>query len=509
LPEERHCFMIKQLLETKSVDGGSLPGQTIYASVANRIAAMIDGGTLRQGERVPSVRKMSRQMGVAIGTVLHAYRILEDRGRIAARPQSGFYVCPTRPPLPEPRTSLPRRRAERPTVGDLVMRMGEAISAPDVVPLGHAVPSPDCLPTKQLNRISAAIARTSSRGFNTYDVPPGCRELRVQVAKHYLDAGCALAPDDLITTSGCQEALCLCLRAAVCPGGVVAVESPAFYGILQAIQMLGMRALELPTDPRDGVELHALERAIRHQNVSACLFVTNCHNPLGFTMPEQKKRQLVRLLSKYEIPLIEDDTYGDLAYGPDRPKVCKAFDEAGLVLLCSSFSKTLAPGARVGWCAPGRYLEEVKVLKFCNTLATATLPQLMIAEYMAGGGYAHQLRRMRRIYSERVQLVAGSVQRHFPDGTRASRPAGGHVLWIELPNGSDSMQMFERAAAMKISIAPGPLFSTSGGYLNCMRLNCSCPCDAKLEQTIRLLGQLACEPPHHRGLSSPTPVQPH
>lgn len=467
------------------------PDGKLYQAVADRITAMIDAGTLGQGKRVPSVRKLSRQMGIAAGTVLRAYRLLEDRGRIAARPQSGFYVCVTRQPLPEPRVSVPSRRPERPTVGDFVARMSEMVNVPDVMPLGQAIPSPGCLPTKQLNRISAAIARTSSRGFNSYDVPPGCRELRVQVAKRYMDAGCALSPDELVTTSGCQEALGLCLRAAVPPGGVVAVESPTYYGILQAIQMLGMRALELPTDPREGVDLEALNRAARTQGLAACLFVTNCHNPLGFTMPDARKRRLVKLLALHDIPLIEDDTYGDLSFNDCRPTVCKAFDHDGRVLLCSSVSKTLAPGARVGWCAPGRYLDRVKQLKFCNTLATATLPQLTIAEYLANGGYAHQLRRMRRLYAEQIQLITASVQRNFPPGTRASRPVGGHVLWLELAKGFNSMEMFERAAALKISIAPGPLFSTAGGYANFIRLNCACPCDAKLEQAIRILGRLA------------------
>lgn len=467
------------------------PDRKLYHAVADRIAAMIDAGTLRQGNRVPSVRKMSQQMGIAAGTVLHAYRLLEDRGRIEARPQSGFYVRSTRPPLPEPRGSVPPRRPERPTIADFVARMTEMVNAPEVMPLGQAVPSPACLPTKQLNRIAAAIARTSGRGFNFYDVPPGCRELRVQVAKHYLEAGCTLSPDDLVTTSGCQEALGLCLRAAVRPGGVVAVESPTYYGILQAIQMLGMRALELPTDPREGVDLEALDRAARTQGLAACLFVTNCHNPLGFTMPDEKKRRLVKLLARYDLPLIEDDTYGDLSFDGGRPAVCKAFDHHGRVMLCSSVSKTLAPGARVGWCAPGRYLEQVKQLKFCNTLATATLPQLAIAEYLAHGGYGRQLRKMRRLYAEQIELITGSVQRNFPPGTRASRPAGGHVLWLELAKGFNSMEMFERAAALKISIAPGPLFSTSGGYSNFIRLNCACPCDAKLEQAIRILGGLA------------------
>lgn len=480
------------LVAPKSLKSSEL-AENRYVEVADRIAALIDNGTLAVGDRVPSVRKLSLQFGVAVGTVLHAYRVLEDRGRIRARPQSGFYVCQPVTSLPEPAPSSPTAKPGRPTVGDLVMRMGELAADEGVVQLGHAIPHPSFLPTAQLNRLSASVSRRNPRGLNYYDAPPGCRELRVQVAKHYIEAGCNLSPDDLVTTSGCTEALGLCLRAIAKPGDVIAVDSPAFYGILQSIEMLGLRALEIPTSPRTGVDLEALKKALRKKKIAGCLFVTNCQNPLGFVMSDERKRALVKLLAEHDVPLIEDDTYGDLAYGDQRPSVCKAFDRDGRVMLCSSLSKTVAPGARVGWCAPGRYLHLVKRLKFCNTLATATLPQMALAEYLAAGGYAHHLRKIRRTYADAVDQIAGAVQRHFPAGTCATRPTGGHVLWIELPKGTDAMALFELAAAERISIAPGPLFSPSGDYRNCIRLNCSVPTDATLERAIATLGRLVHE----------------
>lgn len=462
-----------------------------YEHVAERIASLIDAGTLRVGDRIPSVRAMSQQLGVAIGTVLHAYRLLEDRGRIEARPQSGYYVRAALPPLPEPRVSSPPAQPQRPTIGRLVVRMSMLSTDPEMVPLGGAIPTADCLPTRQLNRLSAAIARRSKRGLNTYDLPPGCRELRVQVARHYMDAGCAMSPDDVLTTCGCQEALGLCLRAVAGPGDVIAVESPVFYGHLQTIEMLGMKALEIPTDPREGVRLDALEQAIKQKKVAACAFVPNCHNPLGFTMPTERKQALVELLSKHKLPLIEDDIYGDLSFDAHRPTVCKAFDRDGTVMLCSSFSKTLAPGARVGWCAPGIHMEKVQQLKLCTTLATPTLPQLAIAEYLAVGGYAHHLRKMRKLYQDQVAVFSHLIERHFPKGTRLSRPAGGYVLWVELPPAVDSVELFERAVTMKINVAPGPLFSATGKYRNCLRISCAAPRSPRLDWAIQTLGRLA------------------
>ena len=461
--------------------------------IARKLSEMIDAGVLRSSDRVPSVRQTAKQSKVAIGTVLHAYRLLERSGRIAARPQSGYFVRDVARTLPEPQPSVPPSKPGRPSMGQLSVRMGEIVGVPGVVPLGRAVPSPEVLPTQQLNRIAAAIGRKTGRGFDAYDIPPGCLELRIQIARHYLEAGCVMSPDDIITTCGCQEALALCLRAVARPGGIVAIDSPAYYGHLQTIEMLGMKALELPTDPRIGVDLDALRRTLANKKIVAVLLVTNVHNPLGFVMADDRKRQLADLIAEFDVPLIEDDTYGDLTFAPERPGVCKSHDTAGRVMLCGSFSKTLAPGARVGWCAPGRYAEAVKRLKFCSTVATSTLPQLAIADFLAGGGYKRHLRKMRATYEHRVRFVADAVQRYFPAGTRASRPVGGHVLWVELPAETDAVRLFEAAAAEKISIAPGPLFSASGGFRNCLRLNCSYPTDGRLEQAIVTLGRLAGE----------------
>ncbi|MGC4031323.1 MAG: PLP-dependent aminotransferase family protein [Tepidisphaeraceae bacterium] len=465
-----------------------------HAAIARHLAAMIDAGTLRPGDKVPSVRQTAKLHGVAVGTVLHAFRVLEADGRIVARPQSGYYVRAVAKPLPEPKGSTPSRRAERPTVAQMVIRMSE-LSVPDVVPLGMASPSPDCLPTKHLSRISAAIGRKTGRGYDSYDEPPGCRELRVQIARQYMDVGCGIGPDDILTTCGCQEALALCLRAVGKPGGVVAIDSPAYFGHLQTIELLGMKAVELPTDPRTGVDLAALGKLLAtNKKVTACLVGTNVHNPLGFVMPDENKRKLVELLAEYDVPFIEDDAYGDLAFGDTRPGVCKSYDTAGRVLLCSSFSKTLSPGARVGWCAPGRYMEQIKRLKFCSTVATPSLPQLAIADFLAGGHYTRHLRKLRATYETRVRTMGDLICRHFPAGTRATRPVGGHVLWVELPGHVDSVKLFEAAGAEKISIAPGPMFSSGNGYRNCVRINCSAPIDARVEAAIATLARLMSGP---------------
>lgn len=464
----------------------------LYEQVVDRIATLIDRGTLRPGERIPSVRKLSSQLGLSISTVLQAYFLLEDRGLVEARPQSGFYVkLRLRDLPPEPKPSHPSLSATKVGVAELVAKVFEAARNPDFVPLATAVPSPDLLPTNQLNRIMAWVARHRGEQGMNYDFPPGNEALRRQVARRSLDWGCSLSSDDIVTTCGAMEAVNLCLRAVAKPGDTIAIESPTFYGILQAIESLGMKALEIPTHPRDGISLEALECAIKRNKVRACLLVPNFNNPLGGCMSDRSKKQLVELLARREMPLIEDDIYGDIYFGTVRPKVAKAFDKDGMVLLCSSFSKTIAPGYRVGWAAPGRFKLQVGHLKSMNTLATATLPQIAVARFLESGGYDRHLRKLRKTLATQVQRVTLAISQCFPRGTRVTRPAGGFVLWVELPKSLDSLELYRKALREKISIAPGPIFSAKQKYQNFIRLSCGQPWSERLEQALMTLGRLA------------------
>jgi DNA-binding transcriptional MocR family regulator len=343
-------------------------GGYLYEEVVNKIAGMIGQGVLRPGERIPSIRKVSSQLDVSISTVLQAYLRLESRGLIEARPQSGFYVKFRAERLPpEPKASTPSTTATAVGVGELVSKVLEAARDPEIVPLGAATPSSELLPVRQLNRMMASIGRRRGAIAINYDLPPGNEALRRQIARRSLDWGCHLSLEDIVTTCGGMEALNLCLRAVAKPGDTIVIESPTYYGVLQVIESLGMKALEIATHPREGVDLAALEYAIKRNKVTACIMISNFNNPLGSCMPDKNKKALVGMLARRRIPLIEDDIYGDLYFGSSRPKTAKAFDREGLVLLCSSFSKNLAPGYRVGWTAPGRFKTHVERLKFMNT----------------------------------------------------------------------------------------------------------------------------------------------
>lgn len=463
----------------------------LYHRISDRLGALIEQGVLRPGDRIPSVRQVSRQNKVSITTAVQALMHLENRGLVEARPQSGFYVTPRKiSAIPEPAVSTPALIRKSDNQNDVLEKIFEAVRHPGVIPLGAAIPHPDFLPMEKLARTAAFISRTMGRASLLYDMPPGSIELRRMIARHSLEAGCRIDPDHLITTNGCSEAINLALRAVAKPGDAIAIESPTYYGIVHGIMSMGLRAVEIATAPESGMDLGALEAVLRKTKIAAVLLISNFNNPLGSCMPETKKKQLLELLRKREIPLIEDDLYGDLHFDAERPRPIRAFDNDEQVILCSSFSKTLAPGYRVGWINTGRYNQKIKNLKFMSSVATASLPQLTLAEFLKNGGYAHHLRRIRRLFEQQVAIMSRAVAASFPQGIRMTRPRGGFVLWIEMPKNADAMKLHGEALRENISIAPGPMFSAQGGFKNFIRLNCGNPWSPEIERGVAVLGHL-------------------
>lgn len=465
----------------------------LYERVAAELTDLIELGTFRAGDKVPSIRQLSRQFNVSINTVMQAYALLEDRRMIEARPQSGYYVRVRAPEINEP--VVPKRPLITPatvTISDLCQQVIRNMMNHDLLPLGSVIPNPANLPVDKLNRMMASELRRFREQSISYLTPPGYRRLRVQVAQRLLTAGIGTRPDDVLITSGCVEAVLLALRATCRAGDTVAVESPFYFNFLQLIAELGLKALEIPSTPREGISIEALRYAIEHSSISACLVIPNFGNPLGSLIPDERKKELVELLARHEIPLIEDDIYGDIFFGNERPLAAKSFDRKGLVIYCSSFSKTLAPGYRVGWAVGGRFQPEMERLKMMVNLATSSPPQLALAEFMASGGYDHHLRSLRRIQARNISLMADAVARDFPSGTRMTRPMGGFILWVEMPEGTDALELYQRAMEQQISTAPGPLFSLSGKYRNFIRLSAAY-WDDKIAQGIKTLGQLARE----------------
>ena len=464
--------------------------KTLYEQVADRIQVLIRDGTLVPGDRLPSVRKLKQQLSVSMSTVLEAYRLLEDRGMIAARPQSGYYVKTTALALPnEPSQSAPPSQACSVDLSP-VMRLLKLWHSPDMIKLGAAVPDVSNFPVNTLNRLMGQVLRADPLAVHSYDTVPGCEALRREVAKRMLDAGCSISPDDVVITAGTTEAYYLGLQATTKRGDTIAIESPTYYAILEALNSLGLKALELPTHPREGISLAALQAALHDGAVSACILVSNFSNPIGSCLSDRKKKAIVDLLNQYDVPLIEDDIYGDLNFEGDRPKAIKAFDTEGRVIYCSSISKTLSPGLRVGWCIGGRYQRKIEQMKVVVSHMTAIAPQLAVAAFFANGGYDRHLRNLRRIYQDQTNRMLQAILDYFPPETRVTHPTGGHILWVEIDGEFDALALLEEALQRRVSIAPGPMFSASNGFRNCFRLNTGIPWSDDIDQAMKMLGHL-------------------
>jgi DNA-binding transcriptional MocR family regulator len=463
-----------------------------YEALVVDIAESIQTGVLLPGDRLPSVRQTCSRRGVSPSTVFQAYYQLEARGLIRARERSGYYVATgvrQRPPEPD-LSSQPGDNSVSLDVSELVFEILESTMVRDVVPLGSAFPSPLLFPLQRLGQAMASSVQKLEPWSAVDHLSPGSARLRRQIALRYLADGMHLHTDDIIVTNGAIEALNLCLTVVARPGDAVLIESPTFYAALQALERIGLEAIEVPTHPREGVELEALERAITRHRPKACWLMTNFQNPLGSLMPEAKKRALVELLARHEVPLIEDDVYGELYFGDKRPPPAKAFDKHGLVMHCSSFSKCLAPGYRIGWAIAGRFTQAVARMKLTSTLGTSAPAQAALATYLERGGFDKHLRKLRHALASQQAALAQAVGHHFPPGTRATRPAGGYFLWIELPDRVDALHLHGLALSQGISVAPGPIFSAQRRFTNCVRLNYGHAWDARSEQAVATLGRL-------------------
>ncbi|HEX6916358.1 MAG TPA: PLP-dependent aminotransferase family protein [Chitinophagaceae bacterium] len=473
--------------------GKILAGKTDhkYLQVAEGIEKMIHDDILRIGDKLPSVRVLSDEYGISMGTAFQAYYHLEGKGLIEARPKSGYYVRFNRRRFPEvPKTVEPVITAQNVSVKEMIAAVYKNITAKDVINFSVASPAIELLPAAKLNKSIVHALRSSKNHCLDYEDVQGNLELRKQVARLSFNWGGHVDADEVMITAGCMEAIVLCLKAVTKAGDTVAIESPTYFGIFHIMDSLGLKVIEIPTDPATGVNLEQLEKAIRKFNIRACVFVPNFNNPLGSCMPDEQKKKLVEIITRYKVPLIEDDIYGELYFGRHRPKTCKSFDTEGWVLQCTSISKSLAPGYRIGWCLPGRFTDEVKRLKLIHNISTNTLVQVAVAHFLSIGRYEYHLKHLRKaLHMQCLRYVQG-IREHFPEHVRVSRPSGGFVLWLELDEKVNTYKLYQEAMKHNISISPGQIFSVQGNYGNCMRIGYGRKYDAEVEYCLKVLGEL-------------------
>lgn len=463
----------------------------LYLEVSDRIETLIEKRALKVGDKLLSVRALSKEQGISLSTAFQAYYHLESKGLIEARPQSGYYVRYS----PQHMLSIPMvgKAADEVvpvSIDDMISSVYKDLRSDRLLNFALGSPSHELLPAAKLNKSVVQALRSSTDSCLQYEHVQGNVELRKQIAIQSFNWGGAISEDDVVITAGCMEALSLSLKAITKPGDAVAIESPTYFAIFQVMESLGLKVVEIPTDPATGVDIDGLENAITKFDIRACLFVCNFNNPLGSCMPEEKKKRLVNLISKHDIPLIEDDIYGELYFGKTRPHTCKTYDRKGLVIQCGSFSKSLAPGYRIGWTIPGKFKERVIRVKRMNNVSTNTLAQSAIAHFLANGRYELHLRHLRKALHTNCMRYTQAITNYFPEETRITRPQGGFALWLEFNKKFDGYKIHKQALKLNIGIAPGQIFSSKGQFSNCFRISFGLPYGDKVDNGLRQLGDL-------------------
>lgn len=467
------------------------PKNFLYLQLADELERKIQAGDFAIGSKLPSVRMLHRKLGLSITTVYEAFIELERRNYVEALPRSGFYVRKTlHHSLKAPKIKKHSFEPYEVEVDELVESIFMAMDDHSIIQFGGAAPATELLPLKRLSRAICTVPNTAISAALEYGLPQGCTELRSEIAKRIFGHARNITSDQIVITNGCQEALSLCLRAVTKPGDVVVIESPTFPGMFALLEDLKLKALEIPTHPDTGIDIESLEKALEEHVVKAGIFIPNIHNPLGYIMPESNKKRLVQMFNEKNIPLIEDGVYHDLYSGSETLSTLKTYDKKDLVMFCSSFSKTIAPGLRIGWTIPGKFIRTIIRFKLNSSITCSSFNQLVILECLKTGFYDRHLRKMRNSLKIQMAQMTEAIARYFPEDTKITKPKGGLLLWIELYESIDSFKVFSEALKQGVSILPGLLFSNSNRFKNCIRINCGHPWRDKLEHGIATLGKI-------------------
>lgn len=463
--------------------------EVLYQKIANTIQEQIFSETLKIGDKLPSIRAFQKLHNVSMNTIKQAFLELESKSLIESRPKSGFYVSKTsNRKLLIPSMNKLKLSEQKTTSEDLITKVFDSLSDKGITRFSIGVPDPGLLPIAKLNKGLAKVVRNLAESGTSYEPVQGSANLRRNLAKWAIVLEGKLTEDDFVTTSGAMNAIFNCLMAVTKRGDTIAIESPVYFGIIQIAQNMGLNIIELPTHPTTGVDLEALKKVIH--KVDVCCFMSNFSNPLGSLMPDENKQELVKMLTHHNIPLIEDDLYGNLFFGTVRPKPCKYYDEAGIVMWIGSVSKTLAPGYRVGWVAPGKFKDKIIRQKMAQTVCMPSLYQEVIADFLEHGRYDHHLRNLRSTLYTNSLHFQRTIEDNFPENTKISQPQGGSFLWLELDKSIDTAVLYDTAIQQKIGFAPGRIFTQHDQYHNCMRLNFGLEWKEKVEFDLKRLGQL-------------------
>ncbi len=459
-----------------------------YRNIADKLEQQINDGTWEQGNKLPSIRNLSRELKVSIGTIQQAYALLEDKEIISSRNRSGYYINSRNAIQIDPPEKISfNSKPKEINIMETSISIMKSTEENTLYPMGSAVPNIDAKAIKQIHN---SIKKFALYTPNCYEGPQGYLPLRKQIAKRSIKTGKTYNENEIIITSGCQEALTIALQVTTEQGDLVAVESPCYYGILQTLEILGRKVLEIPVSPTEGMDLNHFEYLLKQHPVKAVIINPAYSNPTGYTYTDSQKKHLSDLSTKYQLPLIEDDIFAELGINYCRPRTIHSFDKNGYTILCSSFSKTLSQDLRIGWMVAGRYFKKARAYKYASTLGTSSLQQFALADFLSTQNFERHLRHISLEYKKRQTYFLKLIQNHFPEGTKASHPQGGFLCWLKLGDHVNSMKLYNSAMELGIGITPGELFSPSNRYKNYIRLNYGYIKIEKMDEILHLLSTL-------------------
>jgi len=344
---------------------------------------------------------------------------------------------------------------------------------PGVINLAAGIPSPDFLPLEALKATLDQEMASQARAMFSYHRPEGAAPLREAICEYLAIRGVKASPDQVLVTVGCSGALASVIGSVLRKGDTVVCEAPAYYGLLELLGAAGVRFRPVPTAVGQEPDPKRWEKAIRATPKPKLVVVTSSlSNPSGATLPEEWRAQLVEICRKAKVPILEDDIYGDLL-GQNRPKPLRAFDDGSTVLLATSFSKTVAPGLRIGFSLPGRWMEEAADRQCRQSIHGAVPPEYLTAAFLRSGRLRGHLEMLKSVYQKRRELALGILRRGLPEGVRVDDPGGGYMLWVRGGKAGRIEEVRKKCLEKGVAVVGGGIFFTQTPKEACFRLNCA------------------------------------
>jgi DNA-binding transcriptional MocR family regulator len=472
--------------------------RSLYLQIADQLRIKIESGELLPNTRLPASRSLAKKLAVNRITIVNAYAELEAEGLLISRQGSGTFVVaePELPPVendPYPAAFWPVqsafRRPQNPN--QMVAEMMRLARQPGVISFAGGAPASEFLPVHEFRRALNEVLRHDGPQALQYEEAAGYYPLRLFLADYLQSQNISVSGHNILITSGCQQAVDIVLRVlAREEGSAIIVEDPCYLGLLDQINSRRMIPIGVPLD-ENGLQTHHLEPLIVRHRPRLIYVTPTFHNPTGVTMPLERRQHLLEIAGRYGVPILEDTSYNELHFVDDVLPSLKSLDRADLVFQAGGFSKTLAPGIRIGYLTvPPMLYDRMIATKQTVDILTAPLNQRALYSYLQSGHFTHHLHTVRSAYQERRDAMLAAIKQYLPPDISWVNPTGGIYLWLELPPaGPTATDLYLAAISHHVAFAIGSVFSASNGHSQALRLNFAEHPPAIIREGLRRLGQ--------------------